>query len=78
MAYDLYKNSLIDTGPYAGETELGVDFFQGDELLPLDTLISKEFVCARCGRPVDILICKQTNGYICEKCRDQAPPGRTK
>jgi formamidopyrimidine-DNA glycosylase len=74
MAYETYKNSIIESGPYAGETELGVDFFTGEELLPADTLIKKTFSCDRCGRPAEVELCKQKGRHICARCMDQSAP----
>ena len=79
--YETYKNDIIE--PYEdaggitntareGETRLGKDFFTGEELLPVDTVISRRLVCDRCGVPPKSKgeLRKQNGFMVCGDCYD--------
>jgi formylmethanofuran dehydrogenase subunit E len=72
MGREVRKNTLITDGVYAGERELGVDFFTGEQLADLDAEISHDFVCDRCGFPLKVKPAKTNGLYLCKKCIDDA------
>ena len=79
--YEVYKNSIIvphtdDAGivntHYVGQTTLGVDFFTGSELAPVDQVFSRHLVCDRCGyHPKEKSDLIKQNGFlVCWRCID--------
>jgi len=71
MGREIRKNIQITSGVYAGERELGVDFFTGEELGELNEIISHNFVCDRCGFPLKHKPPKHNGLYLCKKCIDK-------
>jgi hypothetical protein len=80
--YEVYKNSVIvpyedDAGitntAYSGERILGTDFFTGEELADLDDVISRRFICDRCGfQPNEKSELIKQNGFmVCWRCLDE-------
>ncbi len=54
-----------------GETSLGVDFFTGAELAPIGEVISRRFICDRCGYPTPKAeLIKQAGWMVCKRCID--------
>lgn len=40
MAREVYRNSIIESGPQAGTTQLGPDYNSGEEEMAVDAVIS--------------------------------------
>lgn len=79
--YETYKNTTIESYEDAagitntarqGETQLGADFFTGEELAPTDQVISRRLVCDRCGFSVKSKknLKKQKGFMVCKDCFD--------
>ncbi len=77
--HEIYKNDVItpyeDAGGVtntarAGETRLGTDYFTGEELETTDKIISRRYVCDRCGCPPDGKLTKQAGWMVCGRCID--------
>lgn len=80
--YLIHKNSVkVATADIAGitntnnvgETNLGTDFFTGEELADTDEVLSIEIVCDRCGRFIKEKseLTKQAGFKVCKRCFDE-------
>lgn len=80
--YEVYKNTVISgeadaagitNTAYDGETKLGVDYFDGDELEDTNEVISRRLICDRCGYQIKSKaeLSSQDGWKVCWRCKDE-------